>query len=169
MLLLSISTSALASDGEYNPNSNLQKTNLENEDLLSTMIGIQGLVYCRSGPQLTPIEGAVARITCEGVDEYGYGTESLSILSCATDANGYFIATLSPYELKQKRRFRECKAFLELSPSETCDVPTDVNKGISGAPLANYRLLHDKNIKLFTVGPFFFIPQQDAKSVSDGY
>ncbi|XVF22167.1 hypothetical protein REPUB_Repub12eG0150400 [Reevesia pubescens] len=170
ILLLSLWASALASDGEYNPNSNLQKPNFEEEKLLSTMIGIQGLVYCRSGGKLTPLEGAVARITCKGVDEYGYETESLSILSCATDAKGYFIATLSPYEVKDHNgRLRDCKAFLELSPSETCDVPTDVNKGISGAPLASYHLLHDKNIKLFTVGPFFFVPQQDAKSISDGY
>ena len=113
--------------------------------------------------------GAVARITCKGVDEYGYETESLSILSCATDAKGYFIATLSPYEVKDNRRLRECRAFLELSPSEVCDVPTDVNKGISGATLASYKPLHDKNMKLFTVGPFFFILQQNAKSMSDGY
>lgn len=115
--------------------------------------------------------GAVARITCEGVDEYGYETESLSILSCATDEKGYFIATISPYEVKdQNQRFRNCKAFLELSPSEDCDVPTDVNKGISGDPLASFQRLHDKNIKLFTVGPFFFVPKQEAKSIpDDGY
>ena len=57
MLLLSLSASALASDGEYNPHSNLQKQNLEKEKLLSTMIGIQGLVYCRSGSKLAPLEG----------------------------------------------------------------------------------------------------------------
>ena len=113
--------------------------------------------------------GAVARITCKGVDEYGYETESLSILSCATDAKGYFIATLSPYEVKDNRRLRECRAFLELSPSEVCDVPTDVNKGISGATLASYQLPHVKNMKLFIVGPFFFILQKNAKSMSDGY
>ncbi|XWS31755.1 hypothetical protein CRYUN_Cryun23aG0103200 [Craigia yunnanensis] len=141
MLLLSFSTPALASDGEYNPNPNLQKTNPGKEKLLSTMIGIQGLVYCRSGSKLTPLE----------------------------DAKGYFIATLSPHEVKENRRLKECKAFLELSPSETCDVPTNVNKGISGAPLGYYHLLHDKNMKLFSVGPFFFISQQDAKSNSDGH
>ena len=57
MLLLSLSASALASDGEYNPHSNLQKPNLEKEKLLSTLIGIQGLVYCRSGSKLAPLEG----------------------------------------------------------------------------------------------------------------
>ncbi|KAK6260276.1 hypothetical protein QQP08_000439 [Theobroma cacao] len=170
MLPLLLPTAALDSDGEYKPNPNLQKPYVEKEKLLSTMIGIQGLVYCRSGSQFIPLEGAVARITCQGVDKYGYETESFSILSCATDAKGYFIATVSPYEVKDSRRLRECKAFLELSPSDACDVPTDANQGITGAPLASYHLLHDKNMKLFTVGPFFFIPQKDAKSIwPDGY
>lgn len=57
-LLLSLSISAaFASDGEYNLHSNLEKPNPEKERLLSTMIGIQGLVYCRSGGKLTPLEG----------------------------------------------------------------------------------------------------------------
>ncbi|XVF80617.1 hypothetical protein PTKIN_Ptkin15bG0088000 [Pterospermum kingtungense] len=166
-LVLSLSVSALASNGEYNPHPNLQKENPEKQRLLSTMISVQGLVYCRSGGQPTPLEGAVVRITCGGVDEYGYETEALSILSCATDAKGYFMATLSPYEVKDNRRLKECRAFLELSPSEACDVPTDDNNGISGAPLASYHFLPVNNIKLFTVGPFFFIPQNDAKSISD--
>ncbi|OMO81980.1 Pollen Ole e 1 allergen/extensin [Corchorus olitorius] len=176
LLGLSFAASVLASDGYYNPNpnSNLQKpADVEKERLLSKLIGVQGIIYCRAGNKITPLEGAVARITCEGVDEYGYETESLSILSCATDAKGYFIATLSPHEVKHtklNRRFKQCKAFLEASPSDDCDLPTDVNKGISGAPIASYRLLPDKNMKLFTVGPFFFIPQQDTNSVSpDGY
>ncbi|KAL4360699.1 hypothetical protein GQ457_04G028970 [Hibiscus cannabinus] len=169
LLLLSLWAAAVsASEPEYN---NHEKPNLEEEErLLSTMIGIQGIVYCRSGKKLAPLQGAVARITCEGVDEYGYETESLSILSSATDEKGYFFATISPYELEDhNRRLRNCRAFLELSPSEACDVPTDVNKGISGAPIGTFSRLHDKNIKLFTVGPFFFVPQQEAKSIPDGY
>ncbi|KAE8697926.1 Pollen Ole e 1 allergen and extensin family protein [Hibiscus syriacus] len=149
LLLLSLWAAAvLASDTEYN---NLEKPNLEKERLLSTMIGIQGIVYCRSGKKLAPLQGAVARITCE-------------------DEKGYFFATISPYELEDhNRRLRNCRAVLELSPSEACDVPTDVNKAISGAPIGTFSRLHDKNIKLFTVGPFFFVPRQEAKSISDGY
>jgi hypothetical protein len=44
--------------------------------------------------------GAVARITCQAVDEHGYNTVPFSILSCATDNKGYFFATLSPSELQ---------------------------------------------------------------------
>ncbi|KAE8681633.1 GBGE184-like protein [Hibiscus syriacus] len=167
LLLSPWAAAVLASDAEYN---NDEKPNLEKERLLSTVIGIQGMVYCRSGKKLAPLGGAVTRITCEGVDEYGYETESFSILSSATDEKGYFFATISPYELEDhNRRLRNCRVFLELSPSEACGVPTDVNKGISGAPIGTFSRLHDKNIKLFTVGPFFFVPRQEAKSIPDGY
>ncbi|KAE8693729.1 Pollen Ole e 1 allergen and extensin family protein [Hibiscus syriacus] len=166
MILPSLWAAAvLASDAN-----NHEKPNLEKERLLSTMIGIQGIVYCRTGSKLTPLQGAVARVTCEGVDEYGYETESFSVLSCATDEKGYFIATISPNEVKDhNRRLRNCKAFIEFSPSEDCDVPTDVNKGVSGAPIGSFSRLHHKNIKLFTVGPFFLVPHQEAKSIPDGY
>ncbi|XP_059436214.1 protein SEED AND ROOT HAIR PROTECTIVE PROTEIN-like [Corylus avellana] len=126
------------------------------ENLLSTIIGIQGLVYCKSGPKFIPLEGAVTRITCQAVDENGFETAPFSFLSDACDAKGYFFATLSGAEVEDNRKLTECRAFLELSPSETCVVPTDVNKGISGALLGSYRLLNDKKMKLYTVGPFFF-------------
>jgi hypothetical protein len=100
--------------------------------------------------------GAVARITCLAVDENGFETAPFSFLSNACDPKGFFFATLSPAEVEDHRKLTECRAFLELSPSETCIVPTDVNKGISGAVLGSYRLLNDMKMKLYTVGPFFF-------------
>jgi hypothetical protein len=98
----------------------------------------------------------LARITCVAVDENGFEAAPFSFLSDACDPKGYFFATLSPAEVEDNRKLTECRAFLELSPSETCIVPTDVNKGISGALLASYRLLNDKKMKLYTVGPFLF-------------
>ncbi|TXG63367.1 hypothetical protein EZV62_010361 [Acer yangbiense] len=139
----------------------------EQEKLLSTTLGIQGIIYCRSGSKLTPLEGAVARITCLVNDEHGYERAPFSILSDASDDKGYFFATLSPDEVQQNWRLKECRAFLEVSPSETCNVPTDMNQGISGALLTVYRPLTDKNIKLFSVGPFCFT--SDSNSVSNGY
>lgn len=102
--------------------------------------------------------GSVPRITCEAVDEYGMESAPITILSDATDAKGYFFATLSPYEIQNHKKLTQCRAFLELSPLESCNVPTDLNNGITGAVLASYRLLHDhdKNIRLYTVGPFTF-------------
>ena len=107
------------------------------------------------------------RITCEALDEYGFETAPFTFLSDATDKNGYFFSTLCRSEVEENRKLQECKAFLELSPLDTCSVPTDVNKGISGALLSSYRLINDSKIKLFTVGPLFFTTE--PKSISNGY
>ncbi|XP_017974838.1 PREDICTED: proline-rich protein 3 [Theobroma cacao] len=131
-------------------------------------IGIEGLILCKSGPKrLIPIKGAVARITCLAVDEHGYETAPFSILSKATDSKGYYFATLFPHELSNKLKLTECKAFLEKSPLENCKVATDVNKGISGAPLSYCRLLNNNKMKLYSVPPFIYTSQ--PKPISPGY
>ncbi|WRX07950.1 hypothetical protein QQP08_000437 [Theobroma cacao] len=131
-------------------------------------IGVQGLVLCKSGPKYNPIQGALVRITCLAVAENGY-EKTHSVCSGETDAKGYFFAPLSPLGLDDDSQLKltECKAFLESSPSETCNVPVDVNKGISGAPLSDFRVLNQKRMKLYSVGPFFFT--DEANSVSNGY
>ncbi|KAG2290472.1 hypothetical protein Bca52824_050076 [Brassica carinata] len=74
--------------------------------------------------------------------------EDVTVLSQATDAKGYFLATLSPLEVKGLKKkvikIKECRAFLELSPDDTCTYPTEINRGISGAILQTYRLLENK-------------------------
>jgi hypothetical protein len=59
MSLSMVAAIALATDGGYgsHPNPNLVKPKLNKEKPLSTMIGVQGLVYCRSGPKRFPLEG----------------------------------------------------------------------------------------------------------------
>ncbi|KAK9282569.1 hypothetical protein L1049_005490 [Liquidambar formosana] len=171
MLLLSLLVIAAAGDGGYGygPKPKVDKPYSEGkEKLLPTIMGIQGLVYCKSGPKLIPLEGAVARITCLAVDENGYEKAPFSIMSEASDKKGYFFATWSPSdELEDNWKLAECKAFLEDSPLETCKVPTDVNEGISGAPLASYRLLNHNNMNLYSVGPFFYTSQPGPNS--NGY
>uniref|UniRef100_A0A7N2N4Q1 Proline-rich protein 3 n=1 Tax=Quercus lobata TaxID=97700 RepID=A0A7N2N4Q1_QUELO len=138
------------------------------DELLPTIFGIQGLVLCKSGSQYFPLKGAVARITCVAVDENGYETAPFSILSNGCDGNGYFFATLSPYSsLVENKKIKECKAFLDYSPLDTCKVPTDVNHGISGGLLSSYRVLNEKNMKLYSVGPFFYT--SETQSVPNGY
>lgn len=101
--------------------------------------------------------GAVARVTCEAVDENGYGSKSFFNCRGTTDAKGYFLATLmSPLHLQDNLKIKECKAFLEKSPLETCKIPSDVNKGISGAVLTSYQILYEKKMKLYSARPFFF-------------
>ncbi|KAL4367154.1 hypothetical protein GQ457_05G001970 [Hibiscus cannabinus] len=134
-------------------------------------IGVEGLVLCKSGPKYYPIQGALARITCLAVDENGY-EKTHSVRSGETDAKGYFFARLSPLGLdnagdNKLSKLRDCRAFLESSPLETCNVPVDVNKGISGAPLSDFRVLDRMGMKLFSVGPFFFT--SPPNSVPNGY
>lgn len=111
--------------------------------------------------------GAVARIRCLKVNKEGYEVGSYSFLSGASDMKGYFFATLYPSEVEDGCKLKECKAFLESSPLETCDVPTDYNYGISGYPLEFYRGLSAKKMMLYSVKPFFFNPK--PKTTSDGY
>ncbi|KAJ8899091.1 hypothetical protein K2173_010244 [Erythroxylum novogranatense] len=122
----------------------------------SLPIGIEGLVLCKSGSDYVPIQGAVARIACSTVDQNGYEATPFSCLTGETDAKGYFFRTLSLSGLDDKLQLKDCKAFLERSPLDTCKLPTDVNKGITGALLSTYRVLAEKKIKLFSVGPFFY-------------
>lgn len=108
--------------------------------------------------------GAVARVTCGFVNELGYETGPISVLSHITNSQGYFLATLPLEELdlkSKKLKITECKAYLESSPLETCKIPTDVNHGISGAPLSSYRLLENKN-KLYSIKPFFCTSQSNG-------
>ncbi|TKY52499.1 Proline-rich protein 3 [Spatholobus suberectus] len=156
--------------GDYGPKEHgvTEKSKVEEEKLLSTNnIGIQGIVYCKSSSKLIPVEGALTRITCEAVDEYGFETRPFTFLSEETDSKGYFLAMLSPREVAEKWVLKECRAFLDASPLNNCSYPTDFNKGISGAVLHSPRFLHDKKMKLYTVGPFLFT--SSPTSISDGY
>ncbi|KAL3572372.1 hypothetical protein D5086_026276 [Populus alba] len=118
--------------------------------LLSFPIGIEGFVLCKQGSNYTPIEGAVIRIACTAVDQYGYKKVPFSCLTEATNAKGYYFKTLPALKLT------ECKAYLESSPLKTCNVPTDMNYGITGSPLSAYHILHDKKIKLYSMRTFFY-------------
>ncbi|KAF9618983.1 hypothetical protein IFM89_002978 [Coptis chinensis] len=122
-------------------------------------IGIQGIIYCQSGAELVPIKGAVARVTCLAMDKNGYKYAPFSISSKATDAKGYFLATLPISELQSKLKLYTCKAYLASSPMKECNVPTNVNMGSSGAlPYSSNRLLTNKKMKLYSVGPFVYRP-----------
>ncbi|CAN0889063.1 Protein SEED AND ROOT HAIR PROTECTIVE PROTEIN [Linum grandiflorum] len=110
--------------------------------------------------------GAVARITCLAEDEQGYETAPFS--TRPTDANGYFFKTLHSNSVQNF--VEKCKAYIERSPMKNCSAASDVNKGITGSPLSSYRILHDKRIKLYPVGPFFYTPSyQSPKSTPAGY
>ncbi|TXG63366.1 hypothetical protein EZV62_010360 [Acer yangbiense] len=154
------------------PKSDLDKYKKPAEDTENYLpISIQGLVLCKSGPRYNPIpiEGAVARITCESVEKSGnYKTKVLSFLSPATNVEGYFFATLPNSILnKDKLKIKDCKVLLESSPLKTCKVPTNINKGLTGSPLHTYRLLKDKKMKLYSADTLYYTSQ--PAPVSNGY
>lgn len=113
--------------------------------------------------------GAVARISCDGVDEEGYKRSDFYTLSGASDEKGYFLATVCPSQLEKKWKLKNCKVVLDKEHSRLdskCNVPVDVNKAITGAPLdsVKYRILHD-SINLYSVGPFFCTPSEPKPSL----
>ncbi|KAB1203007.1 ELMO domain-containing protein A [Morella rubra] len=65
----------------------------------------KGHFFCsvRSSSCCVPL-GAVARITCLAVDEQGFEAAPFTFLSDPCDKNGYFFATLSPWEVQDRRR-----------------------------------------------------------------
>ncbi|KAL8101014.1 protein SEED AND ROOT HAIR PROTECTIVE PROTEIN-like [Apium graveolens] len=139
-----------ATDNEH------QSEKSSSEKMLTKVIGIQGTILCKTASQLIPIKDAIARITCEAVDKKGYKTAPFSKLSSPANAKGYYFVTLSPAELKQGWRLTECKVFLEKSPVRSCNVPTDVNNGKTGATLPSPRLL--KTMNLYSIPAFVYTP-----------
>ncbi|PIA61271.1 hypothetical protein AQUCO_00300657v1 [Aquilegia coerulea] len=134
----------------------LEKPKEEVKELYKT-IGVEGIVYCQSGAKLVPLEGAVTRVTCCSINKNGYESAPFSILSKATDKKGYFITTLPISEQESKSKLYKCKAYLDSSRSKSCNVPTDINKGLSGAlPFSSFKILKNKKMKLYHVGPFVY-------------
>ncbi|KAL9224790.1 hypothetical protein vseg_000793 [Gypsophila vaccaria] len=115
-------------------------------------IKVQGLVYCRINGQLLPLAGAMARMTCMVDDDDARYAGQLSVVSRHTDRNGYFLINMSKYQ-SNSIVLRECRVHLETHPPGICNVPTDVNNGVSGASLGHYRTLDDSS-RLYSV-PYF--------------
>ncbi|XVF79384.1 hypothetical protein PTKIN_Ptkin14bG0217900 [Pterospermum kingtungense] len=126
-------------------------------------IAVEGFVYCKTASSHYPISKALAKVTCEAVDEVGV-EKTVPICSVPTDAKGYFYATVT-----ESLKLKDCKVFLESSPETNCNVPTDVNKGITGFPISGdvYRVLNDKHTKLYSAQPFFYT--SETKSAPNGY
>ncbi|CAN0891287.1 Protein SEED AND ROOT HAIR PROTECTIVE PROTEIN [Linum grandiflorum] len=114
-------------------------------------VGVEGIVACKTRSDYFPLQGAEK--------------QEKQVWSL-TDERGYFFKLLPAHKDSDY-----CKAFLEKSPLKKCSFGTDVNKGMSGAKLSTYKILHDKSIKLYPVGPFFYSPaatQHKQPSITSG-
>ncbi|KAE7997378.1 hypothetical protein FH972_002019 [Carpinus fangiana] len=96
----------------------------------------------------------------QGLQAMHLAIRKLAAYGGAFGCSRFSIFTL---ELDDKRKLKDCKAFLRSSRLETCKVPIDVNHGISSDLLSSYRIPQDniriKIMKLYSTGPFFYTSQ----------
>ncbi|KAL3648071.1 hypothetical protein CASFOL_009039 [Castilleja foliolosa] len=144
---------------------NAEVSEIIGKKLMPPVFSVQGMVYCKSASKVLPLKvylriqnsvGGIVRITCLGIDKYGYETAPFSILSRPTDSNGYFLAKLSAQLVEESGvKISQCKAFLHSSLLKSCSIATEINKGLTGAPLLGYRAV-GSNMRLYSVGPFVY-------------
>ncbi|EOA33897.1 hypothetical protein CARUB_v10021389mg [Capsella rubella] len=115
---------------------------------------IDGIILCKNGYETYPIQGAKAKIVCTEMGSYGKNKNEVVTYSNPTNSKGYFHV-----ELTHIKNLSHCHVKLYTSPVEGCKNPTNVNKGLTGVPLSMYS---DKNLKLFSVGPFYFTGSKGA-------
>lgn len=112
------------------------------------------------------------KIACVSEYENGYEGAPFYIESHKSDEKGFFFAmfSLSDSMIRSSddSKLKECKVFLEDSPTESCETPTDVNNGISGAILSSPRSIPEKNMLLYTVGPFVYTSDSSYSSPPKG-
>ncbi|XP_010506790.1 PREDICTED: proline-rich protein 3-like [Camelina sativa] len=120
-------------------------------------LAIEGLILCKSGYKTYPIQGAKVKVVCPIFDSYGKLVAKVTISSYPTDMKGYFHFVAYGLSLKVKN-INSCNVKLESSPLSTCKIPTNVNKGVTGAPLSpdNSNFLSHDNLILYTLEPFYF-------------
>ncbi|XP_010523958.1 PREDICTED: proline-rich protein 3-like [Tarenaya hassleriana] len=123
-------------------------------------VAIDGVILCKHGYNTYPIKGAKAKLVCSEVDSYGKNKEEVVLYSKQTDGKGYFELTVT----EVVKDIALCRVKLHSSPMATCKNPTNVNKGLTGAPLSlyNYRTFPDRNLKMYSVGPFYFTGSEHA-------
>ncbi|CAN6828767.1 unnamed protein product [Brassica oleracea] len=119
---------------------------------------VDGIILCKNGYETYPIQGAKAKIVCS--EPGSYGKKDVVIYSDPTYSKGYFHVALTDIV----KNLLHCRVKLYTSPVETCKNPTNVNKGLTGVPLSmyGYRYHADKNLKIFSVGPFYFTGHKSA-------
>ncbi|KAK1365054.1 non-classical arabinogalactan protein 30 [Heracleum sosnowskyi] len=131
---------------------------------------VEGMVYCQSCNKLgswsltgaQPISGAKLSVICES-----YKNRVSYHKTFQTDTQGYFYAELVGYKMTHMlldHPLQSCIVKLVSSPSESCNVLTNVNYGINGATLhyENKRLAYENKYEalIYAAGPLAFRPAQ---------
>ncbi|KAG9151367.1 hypothetical protein Leryth_027068 [Lithospermum erythrorhizon] len=126
--------------------------------IVKKSVAIQGVVFCKSCKytgvdtltKATPLANATVKLVC-AKDKFHM------VQKVKTDKNGYFY--MVPPKLTTAG-IGICKVLLAKSSSAKCSVPTNLHKGLKGAPLVlpppTKIPIVSKKIALFTVGPFAY-------------
>ncbi|PIN14598.1 hypothetical protein CDL12_12778 [Handroanthus impetiginosus] len=132
---------------------------------------VEGVVYCQSCKQYgtwglagaKPIEAATISVICKD-----HRNRVSYYKPCQTDKNGYFYAQLKGFSMSHSfldHPLHSCKVKLVSSPLDTCNLLTNVNYGLYGAPLR----YEDKRIRganyegvIYAAGPLAFRPAHCA-------
>ncbi|KAM7267386.1 hypothetical protein ACFE04_009552 [Oxalis oulophora] len=128
----------------------------------------EGIVLCKTGKNtFDAIKGAIVKITCETVNEYGYEILPAATYISKTNNDGYFlvpIPRLLKLDQSKYSKYTSCKAEIEHSSTEKCKIPFNGDKWKSSSTyLSSYRILHDRQVKLYSVGPFVFTQEQEQQ------
>lgn len=128
---------------------------------------VEGLVYCQSCEQRgtwkvdggKPIGKATISVICKD-----HRNRISFYKAFQTDKNGYFYAELKGFKMSHSfldHPLHSCKVKLVSSPIKTCNLLTNVNYGLNGAPLR----FEDKRIVssnyeavIYSAGPLAFRP-----------
>ncbi|KAG8390134.1 hypothetical protein BUALT_Bualt01G0051900 [Buddleja alternifolia] len=125
---------------------------------------VEGMVYCQRCDQYgtSSLDGAqplqasaTVRVVCEDdeINPKGFNKRF------ETNENGYFYAELKGLQSNLELPINFCKVTLVSSPLESCNLITNVNGGIDGAPLRyeNKIISGDHyNAAIYATGPLAF-------------
>nr|XP_016497491.1 PREDICTED: non-classical arabinogalactan protein 30-like [Nicotiana tabacum] len=133
----------------------------------TAQVVVEGMVYCQSCDNYgswslsgaKPIAAAKVSVICKN-----YMKRVSYYKAFQTDKNGYLFAELDGFKMGHSyldHPLHSCRVKLVSSPLENCNVFTNVNYGLTGAPL---RFL-DKTLRrsnyeavIYAAGPFAFRP-----------
>lgn len=134
---------------------------------------VEGVVYCQSCDNFgswsltgaKPISAAKVSVICNN-----YKNQVSYYKAFETNAEGYFYAQLSGLKIRNNlldHPLQSCHVKLVSSPLESCNILTNVNDGLNGAPLhyENKRLV-GKNYEavIYAAGPLAFRPANCSPS-----
>ncbi|XP_051143557.1 non-classical arabinogalactan protein 30 [Andrographis paniculata] len=128
---------------------------------------VEGIVYCQkcltygtwSLTAAEPIASATVGVICKD-----HRRRVSYYKACKTDDNGYFWAELKGFKMHNyflDHPLHSCSVRLVSSPLKTCNVLTNINYGLNGAPLRyEDKKIMEKNYEavVYAAGPLAFRP-----------